>query len=74
MGIEVTRNVGKTGVVGTLKVGDSDHIIGFRADMDAINIQETSDIPHKSNYDYNDNVLLPGAEFFKERAENKLKK
>ncbi len=48
MGIEVTRNVGKTGVVGTLKVGDSDHVIGFRADMDAINVQEISDLPHKS--------------------------
>ena len=31
MGIEVETGVGKTGVVGTLKVGDGDRVIGLRA-------------------------------------------
>ena len=33
MGIDVCENVGKTGVVRTLKVGDSSKVIGLRADM-----------------------------------------
>ncbi|HAB48341.1 MAG TPA: amidohydrolase, partial [Lautropia sp.] len=32
-GIEVHRGIGKTGLVGVLKVGDSDRSIGLRADM-----------------------------------------
>ena len=48
MGIEVVRNVGQTGVVGTLKVGDSNRVIGIRADMDAINVSETTDVSYKS--------------------------
>lgn len=48
MGIEVTRNVGKTGVVGTLRVGESKRVIGLRADLDAINVMETTDLPYKS--------------------------
>lgn len=51
MGIEVTRNVGKTGVVGTLKVGDSNKVIGLRADMDAINVKEMSNLDYKSKND-----------------------
>lgn len=34
MGIEVETGIGKTGVVGTLKVGDGKGVIGLRADMD----------------------------------------
>lgn len=48
IGIEVARNVGKTGVVGTLKVGDSKKVIGLRADLDAISVQEVSDLAYKS--------------------------
>ena len=47
-GIEVTRGVGKTGVVGTLKIGSSNKAIGFRADMDALPMDETNDFAHKS--------------------------
>ena len=47
-GIEVTRGVGKTGVVGTLKSGDSNKAIGLRADMDALPMEELNDFSHKS--------------------------
>lgn len=42
MGIMVHRGIGKTGLVGVLKKGNSDRSIGLRADMDALNILETS--------------------------------
>lgn len=41
-GYEVTRGLAKTGVVGTLKQGNSNKVIGLRADMDALPILETS--------------------------------
>lgn len=47
-GIEVTTGLGKTGVVGTLKVGSSNKVIGLRADMDALAMDETNDFAHKS--------------------------
>lgn len=48
MGIEVETGVGKTGVVGTLKVGDGDRVIGLRADMDCICLQEATGLPYQS--------------------------
>ena len=47
-GLEVERNIGKTGIVGTLKGELPGKTIAFRADMDALPIQETSDVPYKS--------------------------
>ncbi len=47
-GYQVHRGLGKTGVVGTLKVGTSSRSIGLRADMDALPIQETNDVDHCS--------------------------
>lgn len=47
-GFNVTRGIGKTGVVATLKCGDSDEMVGLRADMDALPIQEQTDLPYKS--------------------------
>ena len=35
-GIEVTRGIGKTGLVGRLRVGNSPRAIGLRADMDCL--------------------------------------
>ena len=35
-GIEVHRGVGRTGVVGRLRAGNSPRAIGLRADMDAL--------------------------------------
>jgi len=49
-GIEVTRGVGKTGVVGTLKVGSSGKSIGLRADMDALPMEELNTFSHKSRH------------------------
>ncbi len=50
-GIEVHRGLAKTGVVGTLKVGDSKRAIGLRADMDALDLQELNDFEYRSAYD-----------------------
>ena len=47
-GWQVTRGVGKTGVVGTLKVGDGTRSIGLRADMDALPIIEQTGLPYAS--------------------------
>ncbi len=47
-GIEVHRNVGKTGVVGVLRSGNGQARIGLRADMDALPILEANDVPYRS--------------------------
>jgi amidohydrolase len=47
-GYEVHRNVGKTGVVGVLKVGSSGRTIGLRCDMDALPMQEATQLPYRS--------------------------
>jgi hippurate hydrolase len=47
-GYAVTTGIGGTGVVGTLKRGDSPRAIGLRADMDALPIQETTGLPYAS--------------------------
>ena len=46
MGIEAQTGVGKTGVVGFL--GEGRPVIGIRADMDALPIQEVNDVPYRS--------------------------
>lgn len=46
MGIEAQTGVGKTGVVGFL--GEGTPVIGIRADMDALPINEENDVPYKS--------------------------
>jgi hippurate hydrolase len=48
LGIEVHRGVGKTGVVGVLKVGDGTRKIGLRADMDALPIAEETNLGYSS--------------------------
>ena len=53
-GLEVDENIGKTGVVGILKGARPGKTIAFRADMDALPIQETSDLSYKS---VNDGVM-----------------
>ena len=48
-GIEVHRNVGGTGVVGILKGrSDNGRRIGLRADMDALPIEEETNLPYRS--------------------------
>ena len=50
-GCEVYRGIGKTGVVGQLRVGTSPRSVGLRADMDALPIQEANDFDHRSRHD-----------------------
>jgi hippurate hydrolase len=52
-GIEVTRGIAGTGVVGTLRNGAGTRAIGLRADMDALEMTEANDFAHRS--------LNPGA-------------
>jgi hippurate hydrolase len=48
-GIEVHRGVARTGVVGVLRGnGGSGRTIGLRADMDALPMQEESEVPYRS--------------------------
>ncbi len=47
-GIEVHRGVGGTGVVGVLREGAGNRAIGLRADMDALPMEEATDLPFRS--------------------------
>ena len=49
-GITVHRGLGKTGVVGTLQVGNGTRRIGLRADMDALAMPEKAERPYKSTF------------------------
>jgi amidohydrolase len=49
-GVEVTRGVGKTGLVGRLRAGNSPRTIGLRADMDCLPILEGNDFAHRSRH------------------------
>jgi len=49
-GIEVTRGLGKTGVVGRLCNGTGTKAIGLRADMDALPIHERNQFAHRSQH------------------------
>lgn len=71
-GYEVTEGIGKTGVVGRLKVGDGKASIGLRADTDALPVPEAADLPYKSQiegkshtcgHDAHTSMLLGAAEY-----------
>ncbi len=47
-GIEVHRGLAGTGVVGVLRCGQSNRMIGLRADMDALPLTELNHFPHRS--------------------------
>ena len=49
-GIQVHRGIGKTGVVGVLKVGNETRAVGLRADMDALPIVERNTFDHRSTH------------------------
>ena len=49
-GIAIVRGLGKTGVVGTIKAGNSDRSIGLRADMDALPLAEKNEFAHRSQH------------------------
>ena len=50
-GIEVHRGMGTTGVVGVIRNGSGNRMIGLRADMDALPIQEGNRFAHRSVHD-----------------------
>jgi hippurate hydrolase len=47
-GLQVTRGIAKTGVVGSLRVGNGHRAIGLRADMDALPLHEKNEFAHRS--------------------------
>lgn len=71
LGIEVHRGIGKTGMVGILKKGSSERMIGLRADMDALPMQDQSgtewqsraeQVSHACGHDGHTVMLLGAAE------------
>ena len=50
---EIVTGVGRTGVVGVIngQTANSGKVVGLRADMDALPIQEIRDLPHRSTVD-----------------------
>lgn len=51
LGLEVTTGLGGTGVVGVLRRGEGNRMIGLRADMDALPFDEETGLPHASTHD-----------------------
>jgi len=47
-GFEVTEGVGRSGLVATLRLGDSPRSVGLRAELDALPITEAGDLPYRS--------------------------
>lgn len=77
-GYEVAEGVGKTGIVGSLTVGDGTKAIGLRADFDALPIQEVNDLPYKSTvagkshlcgHDAHTTMLLGAAKYLAEHRD-----
>ena len=48
LGLEVEKNVAKTGVVGVLKGNNPGKVVAIRADIDALPVTERNDLPFKS--------------------------
>lgn len=48
LGLDIQTGIGGTGIVASLKVGNSSRSIGLRADMDALPIQEQTGLPYAS--------------------------
>lgn len=74
-GYEVHRGLAKTGVVGTLRVGNGNKTLGLRADMDALPIHEASGKPwsskipgrmHACGHDGHTTILLGAAKYLAE--------
>lgn len=51
LGLEVTRDIARTGIVARLSNGSSRRAIGLRADMDALPIRECNEFPHRSRHE-----------------------
>ncbi|WP_108257840.1 M20 aminoacylase family protein [Mangrovicoccus ximenensis] len=77
-GIEVTKGLGKTGVVGVLKGTKPGRTIGLRADMDALPIHEETNLPwssrtpgvmHACGHDGHTTMLLGAARYLAENRD-----
>ena len=75
-GYKVHRGLATTGVVGSMKLGDSARSVGLRADMDALPIRETTGAPyasrnpglmHACGHDGHTTMLLGAAKVLAER-------
>ena len=76
LGIKVKTGVAKTGVIG--RIGEGSPAIGLRADMDALALQETNDVPyasqvpgimHACGHDTHVAILLGAAQLLSELSE-----
>ena len=76
-GLEVERGIGETGLVASLKKGNSDRVIGLRADMDALFIHEENDFDYRSQnegkmhacgHDGHSTMLLGAARYLTEHG------
>lgn len=74
-GWEIVEGIGKTGIVASLKLGDSPKAIGLRADFDALPIVEDNDLPYRSKiegkshlcgHDAHTTMLLGAAKYLAE--------
>ncbi|MBO1358215.1 amidohydrolase [Acetobacter sacchari] len=74
-GIEVHRNIGRTGVVGVLRSGSGNRSVGLRADMDALPMQEENTVEYRSTtpgmmhacgHDGHTTMLLAAAKYLSE--------
>ena len=74
-GFEVAEGVGKNGIVASMTVGEGEKSIGFRADFDALPIQEVNDLKYKSKvegkahlcgHDGHTTMLLGAAKYLSE--------
>ena len=74
-GIEVHTGVGGTGVVGVLRAGSGNRAVGLRADMDALPMQEATELPfrstvpgvmHACGHDGHTTMLLGAAKYLAE--------
>ena len=77
-GIEVHEGIGKTGVVGVLKGNRPGRTIGLRADMDALPIDEQTNLPyasktpgvmHACGHDAHTTMLLGAARYLSEHRD-----
>jgi metal-dependent amidase/aminoacylase/carboxypeptidase family protein len=77
-GVEVTRGVGGTGVVGVLEGKRAGRSIGLRADMDALPMDELTNLPYRSTspgvfhgcgHDGHVTMLLGAARYLAERRD-----
>ena len=77
-GIEVTEGIGKTGVVGVLRGNRPGRRIGLRADMDALPIEEQTNLPfasknpgvmHACGHDAHTTMLLGAARYLAENRD-----